>query len=228
MGSRAGLLPPVGWNLKPAPAGALTRPVSTTFGKARAPRFSTSPQRRGARATVFSGKHAELCGVSTKPDDQWGSVGQVSRIAHPRHRGKLVDYDDWTTRPGYGLMPTYPPLVQRPPFNEHSRPQRSDASFDLWHVRPGAFFADMHPQPSWTDDAPRTITPHHRRTWHHARASDLPKKAAPPPPMLSPRSRLAQAAQTVEVRRSASLPTLKKEDRPAWRVPSATPWARGE
>ena len=111
-------LPPVGWNLTTTQTitGLTVRPVSTSFGKSH-PTRSGAPsscvmgkqvQRLGPRASVPSSKDPQLMGISTKVYDQYGSIGQCSRIAHKAHAGKPgSNMEDWTKRNGFGEMPAY-------------------------------------------------------------------------------------------------------------------------
>lgn len=56
----------------------------------------------------MSSRDPQLVGISTKLYDQYGSIGQCSRVAHKQHEGKPgSEMEDWTKRNGYGQVPAY-------------------------------------------------------------------------------------------------------------------------
>ena len=58
----------------------------------------------------MSSRDPQLVGISTKLYDQYGSIGQCSRVAHKQHEGKPgSEMEDWTKRNGYGQVPAATP-----------------------------------------------------------------------------------------------------------------------
>ena len=64
----------------------------------------------------MSSRDPQLVGISTKLYDQYGSIGQCSRVAHKQHEGKPgSEMEDWTKRNGYGQVPAYLKSAARQP-----------------------------------------------------------------------------------------------------------------
>lgn len=94
---------PTSWTLNATSDTTRQRPKSFTIGRMQK---SDGPIRN-----VASSKHPDIMGLAFKVVDIYGSTTAKMPV-HKPWRGKMPELDDWTTRPGYGMVPAY--LASRP------------------------------------------------------------------------------------------------------------------